>query len=40
MAVTEQQIVGKLVRIAGPMIEAEGMLGVSMGEILVVGKLG
>ena len=39
MAVTEQQIVGKLVRIAGPMIEAEGMLGVSMGEILVVGKL-
>lgn len=40
MAVTEQHIVGKLVRIAGPMIEAEGMLGVSMGEILTVGKLG
>ena len=40
MAVTEQQIVGKLVRIAGPMIEADGMLGVSMGEILTVGKLG
>ena len=40
MAVTEQHIVGKLVRIAGPMIEADGMLGVSMGEILTVGKLG
>jgi V/A-type H+-transporting ATPase subunit A len=39
MAVAEQQIVGKLVRIAGPMIEADGMYGVSMGEILRVGKL-
>jgi V/A-type H+-transporting ATPase subunit A len=40
MAVAEQQTVGKLVRIAGPMIEADGMLGVQMGEILRVGKLG
>lgn len=40
MAVAEQQIVGRLVRIAGPMIEAEGMHGVSMGELLKVGKLG
>jgi V/A-type H+-transporting ATPase subunit A len=40
MAVAEQGTVGRLVRIAGPMIEAEGMLGVQMGEILRVGKLG
>jgi V/A-type H+-transporting ATPase subunit A len=40
MAVTEQQqIVGKLVRISGPMVEAKGMLGVSMGEIVRVGKM-
>jgi len=39
MSSTEQPIVGRLVRIAGPMIEAEGMLGVTMGEILRVGKL-
>ena len=40
MAVAEEQKVGRLVRIAGPMIEAEGMLGVQMGEILRVGKFG
>ncbi|MBI2425482.1 MAG: V-type ATP synthase subunit A [Candidatus Hydrogenedentes bacterium] len=40
MAVTEQQKVGTLVRISGPMIEADGMHGVTMGEILRVGKLG
>ena len=34
------QIVGKLTRISGPMIAADGMLGVSMGEIVRVGKLG
>ena len=39
MAVTEQQIVGNLVRISGPMVEATGMLGVSMGEIVRVGKM-
>ncbi|MCC6143889.1 MAG: V-type ATP synthase subunit A [Candidatus Hydrogenedentes bacterium] len=40
MAVAEQQqqITGKLVRISGPMIEADGMLGVGMGEIVRVGK--
>lgn len=32
-------ITGELVRIAGPMIEAKGMLGVAMGEIVQVGKL-
>ncbi len=40
MAVTEEHVVGALVRIAGPMIEADGMKGVTMGEILRVGKLG
>lgn len=40
MAVTEEHVVGSLVRIAGPMIEADGMKGVTMGEILRVGKLG
>lgn len=40
MAVTEKNTVGTLARIAGPMIEAEGMHGVTMGELLVVGKLG
>jgi len=40
MAVAEERAVGRLVRIAGPMIEADGMLGVQMGEILRVGKLG
>ena len=34
MAVAEQQqIVGKLVRIAGPMVEADGMLGVGMASL-------
>ncbi len=46
MAATEQQaseaqgITGALVRISGPMIEATGMLGVRMGEIVRVGKFG
>ncbi len=40
MAVTDTQIVGELVRISGPMVEAKGMLGVSMGEIVRVGKMG
>ena len=38
MSSTQQ--VGKLTRISGPMISADGMLGVAMGEILRVGKLG
>ncbi|MDK1021614.1 MAG: V-type ATP synthase subunit A [Candidatus Hydrogenedentes bacterium] len=33
-------IAGKLVRISGPMIAADGMLGVAMGEMVKVGKLG
>ncbi|MCH8205219.1 MAG: V-type ATP synthase subunit A, partial [Candidatus Hydrogenedentes bacterium] len=33
-------ITGKLVRISGPMIAADGMLGVTMGEMVKVGKLG
>ncbi len=33
-------ITGKLVRISGPMVAADGMTGVSMGEIVRVGKLG
>jgi V/A-type H+/Na+-transporting ATPase subunit A len=33
-------ITGKLVRISGPMIAADGMLGVTMGEIVKVGKMG
>ena len=37
MSSTQQ--VGKLTRISGPMIAADGMLGVAMGEILRVGKL-
>ena len=46
MAGTEQQagkaqgVTGALVRIAGPMIEASGMPGVQMGEIVRVGKMG
>ncbi|MBP8130512.1 MAG: V-type ATP synthase subunit A [Candidatus Hydrogenedentes bacterium] len=41
MAIAVQgQITGKLVRISGPMIEADGMLGVGMGEIVRVGELG
>lgn len=32
-------ITGKLVRISGPMIAADGMLGVTMGEIVKVGKM-
>ena len=39
MAATATKTVGKLVRISGPMIEADGMPGVSMGEIVRVGKL-
>ena len=44
MAVAEQQVgqdqvTGSLVRISGPMIEAKGMYGVTMGEIVRVGKL-
>jgi V/A-type H+/Na+-transporting ATPase subunit A len=34
------QIEGKLTRISGPMISANGMLGVSMGEIIRVGDMG
>lgn len=33
-------ITGKLTRISGPMIAADGMLGVTMGEMVRVGKLG
>lgn len=41
MAVAEREaITGRLVRISGPMIEADGMSGVGMGEIVQVGKLG
>lgn len=41
MATTmEETKTGSLVRIAGPMIVAEGMLGVSMGEIVRVGHMG
>ncbi|HNR30556.1 MAG TPA: V-type ATP synthase subunit A [Candidatus Hydrogenedentes bacterium] len=36
----QEQTTGKLVRISGPMIEADEMLGVGMGEIVRVGKLG
>ena len=32
-------ITGKLTRISGPMIAADGMMGVSMGEIVRVGKI-
>ena len=32
-------ITGKLTRISGPMISADGMLGVGMGEIVKVGKM-
>ncbi len=32
-------ITGKLVKISGPMIAADGMLGVTMGEIVRVGKM-
>ncbi len=35
-----QRPVGRLTRISGPMIAASGMLGVGMGEILRVGKMG
>jgi V/A-type H+-transporting ATPase subunit A len=37
---TDTTKVGKLTRISGPMITASGMLGVGMGEIVRVGKLG
>jgi V/A-type H+-transporting ATPase subunit A len=40
MAVAEKRVVGQLVRIAGPMIEATGMHGVTMGELLRVGHMG
>ncbi|MDX9975982.1 MAG: V-type ATP synthase subunit A, partial [FCB group bacterium] len=41
MAVAEKEtITGRLVRISGPMIEADGMLGVGMGEIVHVGEAG
>ncbi len=36
----EKQIIGKLVRISGPMIAANEMLGVAMGEMVRVGKMG
>jgi len=32
-------ITGKLVRISGPMIAADGMTGISMGEIVLVGNM-
>ena len=34
------QITGKLTSISGPLIAADGMLGVTMGEIVRVGKMG
>lgn len=40
MAETDGRITGKLSRISGPMIAADDMLGVGMGEILKVGKMG
>jgi len=40
MAEQSARITGKLVRISGPMIAADGMLGVGMGEIVRVGKMG
>ena len=40
MAVVDKKLSGKLVRISGPMIEADGMLGATMGEIVRVGKMG
>lgn len=40
MPETVEQIQGKLTRISGPMIAANGMLGVSMGEIVRVGEMG
>jgi V/A-type H+-transporting ATPase subunit A len=40
MATVEAQQTGELVRISGPMIAASGMMGVSMGEIVRVGKMG
>ena len=33
-------ITGKLVRISGPMVAADGMLGVTIGEMVKGGKLG
>jgi len=40
MPKTEGQQVGSLTLISGPMIAASGMLGVAMGEIVRVGKMG
>ena len=34
------RITGKLIRISGPTIAADGMLGIQMGEIVRVGKMG
>ena len=39
MATTTEQQTGSLTLISGPMISAKGMLGVSMGEIVRVGKM-
>jgi len=38
--VVEEKITGSLVRISGPMVVAENMLGVTMGEIVRVGNEG
>ena len=40
MSDTEGRITGKLVKISGPMIAADGMMGIAMGEIVRVGKMG
>ncbi|GMV93534.1 MAG: V-type ATP synthase alpha chain [Candidatus Hydrogenedentota bacterium] len=39
MPTTEQQQTGSITRISGPMVSANNMLGVSMGEIVRVGKM-
>jgi V/A-type H+-transporting ATPase subunit A len=39
MPSTEQQLTGSITRISGPMVSASNMLGVSMGEIVRVGKM-
>ncbi|MGI6459527.1 MAG: V-type ATP synthase subunit A [Candidatus Hydrogenedentales bacterium] len=38
MALSEHPLVGRLTQISGPMVAADGMLGVAMGEIVRVGK--
>ncbi|HOD49032.1 MAG TPA: V-type ATP synthase subunit A [Candidatus Hydrogenedentes bacterium] len=40
MAATQREIVGTLTLISGPMAAASGMLGVTMGEIVRVGRAG